>query len=354
MKKKVLATVMAVATLCTCAFAATGCSLPELPWGDKNSEAEAREEGSGVTVIGEGEATGNVKMTSVAIPVAAYAEYDVDPLSESAYQLTATILPNDVTNKTVDWAVAWKDANSTWAKGKTVTDYVTIAATSDGAVTATLSCKQAFGEQVIVTVTPRSNKEVNATATVDYVKRVTNVDVSISPTTLDFDSTFRYTLTPVYGVGTVTGTMEYKDFSVALNGGIQNEIKYQCGYSSSDSWGFKTAKLTVDQSAKTFTFGGGTAATLFYDKYGDRFETDFVSYKISPMAMSNEMKFNNAFSYAVVNESGPHATLSVGYTYSYNSAYSATGTAKLGVSFNTETFTIAAESVSLNGSTFAF
>jgi hypothetical protein len=89
-----------------------------------------------------------------------------------AQTLTATIGPAYATNKNVTWTAEWKDSNSAWAKGKSVTDYVTVVPTETGSNVATVSNLQAFGEQIIVKVTSESDPEVYATATVDYAKRI--------------------------------------------------------------------------------------------------------------------------------------------------------------------------------------
>ena len=124
-----------------------------------------------------GESSGNgISLMSSRIAPADYAEYGISPMAESAQQLTATITPANATDKTVDWTVKWKDVNSVWTKGKTVTDYVTVTPTSDGALTANVECKQAFGEQVQVVCTSRQNTEASATATVDYAKRITAIN----------------------------------------------------------------------------------------------------------------------------------------------------------------------------------
>ena len=71
--------------------------------------------------------------------------------------LTATVSPETADNKAVDWAASFVNPSSSWASGKTVTDYVTVTPTSDGALTANVNCLKAFGEQIKVTVTSRVN-----------------------------------------------------------------------------------------------------------------------------------------------------------------------------------------------------
>ena len=128
------------------------------------------EEDDGGAVIEEGEASG-MKLMSMKIAPENYDEYGISPMADTAYQLTATITPDNATNKAVDWTIAFVNAESEWATGKTVTDYVTVTPTADGALTANVECLQAFGEQVRVTVTSRDNTAVKANATVDYTEK---------------------------------------------------------------------------------------------------------------------------------------------------------------------------------------
>lgn len=135
--------------------------------------------------------------------------------------LTATITPADATNKKVDWSVAFKSASSTWAKGKTVTDYVTVTPTSDGALTATVACKKAFGEQIIITVKSREVSEISATATVDYEKKLLDFTCALQRKTastsyvavdkIDCSTgyTYNYIVTPVYSDFTKDKTYSY-------------------------------------------------------------------------------------------------------------------------------------------------
>lgn len=86
--------------------------------------------------------------------------------------LTATVSPETADNKAVDWAASFVNPSSSWASGKTVTDYVTVTPTSDGALTANVNCLKAFGEQIKVTVTSRVNPEAKAECTLDYARRI--------------------------------------------------------------------------------------------------------------------------------------------------------------------------------------
>ena len=84
--------------------------------------------------------------------------------------IKAVIEPLDATNQLVDWTIAFADPASEWASGKTLSDYVTITDTSE--LTTTVTFKQAFGEQIIITVTSQDNPEYTDTCTVDCSQKL--------------------------------------------------------------------------------------------------------------------------------------------------------------------------------------
>lgn len=133
---------------------------------------------TGGMVVGESEGSGIALMSAV-IPVSEYAVNGISPQAESAVTLTATVTPDIATNKNVDWEIAFKDPSSSWADGKTVTDYVTVTPTSDGAKTATVQCKAAFAEQIVITAKSREKQSIAATCTVDYVQKIESISLSI-------------------------------------------------------------------------------------------------------------------------------------------------------------------------------
>ena len=160
-------------------------------WDKFKPEEEQTEEGG--AVITEGESHG-MKLMSTRIAPEDYDEYGISPMAETAYLLTATITPANATNKAVDWTIAFVNAESEWATGKTVTDYVTVTPTSDGALTANVECLQAFGEQVRVTVTSRDNTSVKANATVDYTEKLSAVKATFGSTVLTDSMTKSFNL----------------------------------------------------------------------------------------------------------------------------------------------------------------
>ena len=120
------------------------------------------------TVEGSG-----VSLMSAVIPKAQYAAYEVSPAAETAKTLTATI-NGDATHKVVSWSVAFENASSEWATGKTVTEYVTVQ--SSGELTATVSCLKAFGERIIVTARAIDDTSKFATCNVEYEQKLIGLD----------------------------------------------------------------------------------------------------------------------------------------------------------------------------------
>ena len=146
---------------------------------DEPAEEEQTEQEGGMEITGGTSANG-ISLMSASIAAADYETYGVSALAESAQMVTASITPSDAPNKEVDWSVAWKNPSSAWANGKDVTDYVTVTPFSDGALTATVECLEAFGEQVLVTATSRDNPSAKGSCTADYMQRYLGTETSLS------------------------------------------------------------------------------------------------------------------------------------------------------------------------------
>lgn len=93
--------------------------------------------------------------------------------AESGITIKATVEPADATNKSLTWSVEWVNPSSSWANGKNVSEYISLA--RNGQDTATVSCLKPFGEQAKIVVTSDSNPEAKAECTLDYKQRTTGV-----------------------------------------------------------------------------------------------------------------------------------------------------------------------------------
>ena len=153
-------------------------------WFERKEETEeqpAEVVADGGMVVGNAQ-NGGVALMSARIMSIEYEDYGVNAMADTAYTLTATIEPSDATNKSVDYTAVWKNQNSTWAKGKDVADYVTVQQASEGSLNATVTCLQAFGEQVIITCTVTDNIDLQATCTVDYLRKPLGANLNIAVT----------------------------------------------------------------------------------------------------------------------------------------------------------------------------
>ena len=124
-------------------------------------------------------------------------------------KIKASVSPWDAANQAVDYFIDFVNADSEWASGKTVTDYVTVTQDADGSLTATISCKKAFdSDKIIVTVTTRDGG-YTAKCTVSFVGVANSIVINNS------------TLNPISdskrGVYYQLGTNKTYNFDIALD-----------------------------------------------------------------------------------------------------------------------------------------
>ncbi len=185
--------------------------------------------------------------------------------SDGSVSQTLTATQNSQDNKmSVSWTVAFVNPTSTWATGKTVTDYVIVTESPTDQFVATVTCLQAFGEQVVVTV---SSDYTNASASckVDYLKRLTALDIDVRDNvhdalwmTMHIDNhmsssdtiitsnnnyfvgssdgqdtqppTYAFELRPIYTDGTIASTDFYIEFGYQfLDGGSVHTERIKSG-----------------------------------------------------------------------------------------------------------------------------
>ncbi len=121
-------------------------------------------------------AEGEPQETNVMLFAGATAASDNGTVSQT---LTATVLPADAPDKSVDWSIKW--APDAALKDKKLSDYITLVPASDGALTATVTCKKSFrGSVVLVTVTTRSGG-YTASCVISYEGVPSSMTVAESP-----------------------------------------------------------------------------------------------------------------------------------------------------------------------------
>ncbi len=164
-----------------------------------------------------------IKLTSVAVQ---------NDDGQTVQRLTATVTPPDATNAIVDWTIAWGETQGSWGSGSqgTVTDYVTVTPTADGALTADVECLAPFGTQAIVTASIRGYEEISDTCMVDYVQKYEGVSASIA----------------------------------FQNGTAENNVSWTLGSSGSVTAGFMKTEAASDLAAYN---GSGSATADYSDVY---------------------------------------------------------------------------------------
>ena len=104
--------------------------------------------------------------------------------------ITATVEPdNEAENTGVDWTATWKNAESVWASGKSVSDYVTLTPGGEdyaASKSVTLENLQPFAEQIIVKATARDDPGITATCTADYAQKPVNFSLLFGEVSCDF------------------------------------------------------------------------------------------------------------------------------------------------------------------------
>lgn len=270
-----------------------------------------------------------IKLARAIIPVAEYAQYGISPTSaELAMTLTATITPEDAANKAVDWTVEFANAQSEWASGKTATNYVTATTQTDGALQAVVTCKGAFGEQILVKVTSRDDPSKSASCTFDYVKRITGADVSLVPVELKFSTQYSVSVTPKYSDGTLLGNYKETGYSLVLSQAMKDAIGGSYTYR-------EAAVITPDIEGKTVSLGA-SAYTTFVQSGG------------------NAEEFNNAFARAVRSVSLAHATFTVSYSYTYEESNYTGAAFVLDLKFDADSLTVGVTDITLSESHYYF
>ena len=327
-----------------------------------------------------------MSLTATPLSTEQYEDYGIMPVAQSAYTITATITPSNSDDKTVDWAVAWEDGNSSWAKGKTVTSYVTVTPTSDGALTASVSCIAAFGEQIIVTVTPRANTDISATCTLDYRQTITGIaselshyiyggsaaddtnriattstggtkTVNLAPPSYSanfYQKYYTLTLSSTYTLPINTVSISYK---LNLTGNFRTALNSQgCSPVSSSGATFDTVSDATIGSNKqvTMSFGSsGSTGKGCADYYG-LLCTGLAASSGSGATKFNADTYNKFIAAAKTVNSGGHFTITIIATGSTSVGEDTTFTATTTATFNNTSLLVAPTGVTTNQSALVF
>ena len=311
------------------------------------TEEQKKDEANGMVVSGI-EANG---LEVAVAPLAATSVEDGKVVTDEAYTLTVTPDP--------------ADADDTYTWTATDTSSVTLSPSED-TKSCTVTCNQAFGTQITLTVTSTVTPEVTASATLDYLKAPTNVTIT-SPTTIAFSSSgtnYTVSATPTWGTGTIT-----PDTFTVTGGTLKNNRAGACSGNVTGN-AVTLPNGTIQRSSITCTyrdhaFDGdnlalGTPADVFIATQKMNTETisgpigmskKYMS-AISPLAaggVSNAQSdeaYNNSFQSAVTGSND--GTLTVNYTYSYQGVQIVSSSVEISVGFDVSAMRVNAVTIDPN------
>lgn len=270
---------------------------------------------------------------------------------EAAYDsvtLKATVEPINATDKRLDWSVSFVNPSDTWATGKTVTDYVMVSPSSDGADTATVQCLQDFGAKIKVTAASRAYPDKKADCTIDFAKRIENISFSFQPlsggSAVVANANDEIMTIPTWDCSlTLTPSITYSDFTV--------EDTFVEEYSIVEGEGTETMYAALDEI-------GGTAATIALTTpiYFDGSSSYSMEFGFMDNASASESGdpyyygerpelFNDMFEWLRDNPTSPLFAFEFELTGTYSSV-----SGSIDILFDAGSYVIAVSGVSLNQS----
>ena len=270
-----------MAATCACMLLSVGCS--------KN---EPKKEANGSLVVTPGEVQGEVISMLTAYPNA----------DDGSYSITLNVVVDTAYGdeyKKIIWDIYWKNPNSAWASGKTVSDYVILSTPVANGTTAKLNqgANDYFGEQIIVKATALYDTLISAIATVDCCKEFKDFYLKGEEQEWSLVDGQKLqtigTLTAVYGVGTVEPTINTDYISYEL---LPGEIS-DGGFSSFTANQIKT--VFTDVINKVLTDNGIALTDCKFDiqrTFGNNVVFDIDNFfRVSSEAIRDKVGYKLAY-----------------------------------------------------------
>lgn len=316
--------------------------LDEVKPDDKKDDAAVR--GGAALSVPEGQA-GNVEVAFMSL--AGSADLPAAVAANSWTISVTKVTPSSADNQRFDMEMKWENANSTWAKGKRVTDYGTLNH-ADGAKEGTFTNIKDFGEPILIVVTSQDKPELSKTVKVDYVQKITGF-------TFNLPAIGSETTSFTYEVDTTAYTIESK-ISLTFANKLKISVPFVTSVISNFPWGeidCYPPLLSCNQTSRVIT--------LSQDQ--DEFEANLSRPASIPglvgliagveesILQDNNLSIGDviyAFRQAVNAVSGAHATFDITYKASYNGQDYSTGTKTVEVRFDGNALHVPIEDFTLN------
>lgn len=207
MKKKFLASLLAVAVVSTGALTMVACDGGSGKQVNNPSGVEAVHTDNGGVEITNQQNSG-IRVMSTKLNKKQYAAYGVSNDALSAYTLTATVTPADMANfAELEWTAEWYRSDVAWVEGEDVYDYVRVTPNGNQAV---IECLKGWDEPVIIKASLKDNPGVFGSCRCAYIVRYGGASAMLEDGTLipfekDVTSNFSIETTSM-GKGKVTFT----------------------------------------------------------------------------------------------------------------------------------------------------
>lgn len=159
---------------------------------------------------------------------------------ESEYTVKAKFVPDTAIPAPLSWSVRFNDPNSSWARGKAVSNYITITPSSD-TFSCTVKCKQPFGESIVVTASCGSITKECICEYLEQMPTMTNCSIWFGNSELTFD------MNSSVNTWTSTALVNIYDPYQSGNAISASELSFSCGWSG-------TSGTTQDSYEYTYTF----------------------------------------------------------------------------------------------------
>ncbi|MDE7439925.1 MAG: hypothetical protein K2N23_05425 [Clostridia bacterium] len=135
-----------------------------------------------------------------------------------APSVTVTCSHNlEYNNVFVDWEI--EDENG----DEVTSSAVTVTPTSDGSLTATLTCSEEFTQSLLLKVTSRDNNNHVATCKIDFVKRISNFEFNMGAS--DFGDYFGEQISPTFSSGSIYADTITANITYSINDDFISDFK---------------------------------------------------------------------------------------------------------------------------------
>ena len=182
--------------------------------------------------------------------------------SAFAKTLTATVLPVDAPDKSVDWSVAWAPDAS--RASQQVSQYITVTPNSDGSNIAVVRCLKSFeGDHIHVTVTTRVGG-FSATCQVEYIGVPQTLTIDTTGKTVVTDSSWGKSMLEVECGSTATLDLNLDNelhavgasygnytFSLAAFGSADIDVHTHNNSSGEDNYSVSQVDLRISENPGT-------------------------------------------------------------------------------------------------------